>query len=267
MKRHVIFAHKLGIGHVLRSFICAPPAFPIAAFSGILPFLCSSNVFDGGIKPDVKDLIFHSRPRLCTFSYRNTPVKIARDAPVLKPIPVIKPFFGDRSCQHGPISFAVNPCLQLIAHLALGQIKVFGFPFFQICRTRDGGAWINQIGWIKLFGAIVALIPTCVFEAAVWTGALYVTIWEITAVRGGIHLFFSHLADQSSLRQPAREMLGQSMVLSAGGAAKVVKGQTKSRCNLGLYLMHFSAILCNWLTCLCRGELCRCSMFICGTEK
>ena len=57
-----------------------------------------------------------------------------------------------------------------IAHLALGQIKVVGFPFFQICRTRDG-----ERGLIKSVGSSclvqLSIDPHVLFEAAVWTGA------------------------------------------------------------------------------------------------
>ena len=89
MEGHIIFAHELRIGNILRAFIGAPPTLPVAAFAGILPFLRTGNIFDRRVKPDIEHFVFHAGPRLFAFTHWNAPIQIAGDAAILQAIAVI----------------------------------------------------------------------------------------------------------------------------------------------------------------------------------
>ena len=207
VKRHIVLAHELGIGHILGAFIRAPPAFPILACSRIYPFLRAGDIFDRGIEPDIEHFAFHAGPVLIAVLNRNAPVQIAGNAAVLQPIAIIEPFLCNRGGQYWPVGFAVDPVLQLAAHLALSQIKMFGIALLEIGRARNRRARIDQIGRIKLLGAIVALIAARAFKAAIGAGAFDIAVWQIAPVSGGIHLGFAHFTDQSGGGQTTCKML------------------------------------------------------------
>ena len=119
MERYVILAHELGIGHVIRAFVRAPPPFPIVAFARVDPFLGAGDIFDWGVEPDIENLALHPWPIGIALFHRDTPVQIARDATVLQSIPIVEPFFRNGCRQDGPIRFAVDPCLKPIFHRGL----------------------------------------------------------------------------------------------------------------------------------------------------
>ena len=137
MKRHVILAHELGISHILCALVGAPPALPIRiAFAiRIRPFLSTCNVFNRRVEPDVEHLALHARPILGAALHRHAPVQIARDAAILQTIAVMKPLLRDRGRQHRPIILAVDPLRELIFHLALAQVEMFGLAHFQVSRA------------------------------------------------------------------------------------------------------------------------------------
>ena len=134
MERHVIFAHKLEILHIIRALVGAPPAFPcgVRFTVGIGPFGGCGDVFDGRIEPDVEHFAFHAGPWMLAALHRHPPVQITGDAPVLQTVAVIQPFLGDGCGQDRPVGFAVDPCLQLIAQRTLAQVKMLGFTHFKI---------------------------------------------------------------------------------------------------------------------------------------
>ena len=105
---------------------------------------------------------------------------------------------------------------------------MLGFAHFQIGRTRNRRTRINQVGWVELFGAVFALIAARFVIAAIGAGALNVAIRQEPAVGNGEDLFFRHFADQPVIGQPPGEMLGQSMVLRAGGAAEMVESSFRN---------------------------------------
>ena len=92
MKGDVILAHELRVGDVVGTFVGAPPAFPITAFSGVDPFLAARDVFDGCVKPDIENLAFHAGPILIALLDGHAPIEVAGDAAVLQAITVVQPF-------------------------------------------------------------------------------------------------------------------------------------------------------------------------------
>ena len=97
VKRDIIFAHELDIAHIIRPFVRAPPPFPfgVVRTARIRPFLGTGNVLNGRVKPDVKHLVFHTRPRVRATFNRHTPIQIACDAAILQTVSVIQPLLGD----------------------------------------------------------------------------------------------------------------------------------------------------------------------------
>src|SRR6056297_3017055 len=130
-------ASPMPIGNAGGAPVGAPPAFPIGIGLAMRlgPFARAGDVFDGRVEPDVKDLAFHAGPVFLALLDRNAPVQIAGDAPVLQSVTIVEPFLGDRGGQDGPIGLAVDPVLQLAAHVGLAQVQVLGLAHFQIGRA------------------------------------------------------------------------------------------------------------------------------------
>ena len=125
----------------------------------------------------------------------------------------------------------------------------------------------DQVGWVELFGTVLALIATGFIIAAVGAGALNISIRQKTTVGNGINLFLGDFADQSVFVQFAGEVLGQPVVLRAGRPPEMVETQSEAARNLGLDGMHLGAIISNGLSGLCGGELGRGAMFVSGAQK
>ena len=61
-----------------------------------------------------------------------------------------------------------------------------------------------------------------------WTGALYKAIRKVAAVGGRIELYAFYLPDQAVVMQGFGKMLGQDVVLAAGGPTEPVEFQMES---------------------------------------
>ena len=95
MERNIVLAHELRIAHVLGARIGAPPALPVRTFACVYPFLRTGDVFDGRIKPDIKNLALHPGPVCVTAFDRHAPVQVTCDPTVAQSIPIVQPFFGN----------------------------------------------------------------------------------------------------------------------------------------------------------------------------
>ena len=95
---HVVLAHELDIADIVRALVSAPPSFPLSVLgpAPVRPLLGARNVLDRRIEPDIEDLAFHAGPGFVATHYRDAPVEIAGDAPILQTVAVIQPLPGDR---------------------------------------------------------------------------------------------------------------------------------------------------------------------------
>jgi len=75
---------------------------------------------------------------------------------------------------------------------------------------------LDQVGGIKLFCAVVALVATGALEAAIGAGAFDVPVWQEAAIGLGVDLLFGDLADQTHVVQAPGKGLGQVAVLGRG---------------------------------------------------
>ena len=133
--------------------------------------------------------------------------------------------------------------------------------------SGDGGIGIDQVGRVKLFGAIVALVAARAFKAAIGAGALDIAIRQKAAVGIGIHLFFSNFADQAQLCQAPGEMLGQTVVARRGRAPEMIKAHAESVRDPCLCLVQFGAVFRHRHTGLCGGKFCGGAMFVGGAKE
>ena len=269
MERHVVFAHELVIGHVRSTFVGAPPALPCRIIQTVRigPFGGAGDVFDGGIEPDVEHLALHPRPRLIAAHHRDAPMQIAGDAAILQPVAIVQPFLGDRGGQDRPVGLAVDPSLQLVLQRALHEVKVLGFPLFQIGGAGNRRARVDKVGRIQLLGAVVALVAARRFKPAVRAGAFDIAVGQEAAVVDRIDHLFGDFADQSVLSQLARKMLGQLVIALRGGSAEMVEGQAEALGNLGLNAVHFGAVFGHRLARLGRRQFGRGAVLIGRTDE
>ena len=249
MERHVVLAHKLGIAHVVGTFVSAPPAFPIAAFPGIDPFLGAGDIFDGGVEPDIKHLALHPRPIFVAAFDGDTPIKVAGDATVLQTVTVMQPFLGDGRGQHRPVGLAVDPLVQLVLHLRLAQEQVFGRAHLEVSGTGHGGSRVDQVFGVQLFGAVVTLVTAGVFEPAVGAGPFDIAVGQETTVSFGIDLTLLYFFDQPLIVQRTGEMLGQLLVLQAGRPSEMVERQPEPFGDACLNVMHLGTVFLDGFAC------------------
>ncbi len=160
--------------------------------------------------------------------HRHAPVKVAGDATVAQSVAVVQPFLGDRGGQDRPVGLAVDPFVQIVLQRGLAQVKVLGFADFQIGGPRDRAARLDQVGRVKLLGAVLALIATSLVVAAVRAGALDIAIRKEATIGDRIDLLFGDFLDQSVFRQLARKMLGQRAVLRRRRSPEMVERQAKA---------------------------------------
>ena len=83
----------------------------------------------------------------------------------------------------------------------------------------------------------------------------------------GIDLPFADFADQASLGQTSCEMLGQAVVLRAGGASEMIKAQAEALRDLGLHFMHLGAVIFDGFTRFGGGQFGGGAMLIRGAEE
>ena len=126
---------------------------------------------------------------------------------------------------------------------------------------------VDEIGGVQLFGAVVALIAARAVKPAVGAGALNIAIRQKAPVSVGIDLLFGHFADQAHLVQTPGKGLRQRMVLRAGGSAKVIKRQAKPIGDIGLDLMHLSAVVGNGLARFGSSKLRWCAVLVRCTKE
>src|ERR1044071_2808421 len=168
MKRHVVLSHELDVANVAGALVFAPPAFPIA----VVPFHRGADVFDGSIEPDVENLSFETGTDLALVSDRDSPFQIAGDAAILQSF--IEPLARNRRNEHRPVFPRIDPLAQSADHLRLLQEEVFRIAQFDVGRTGNGGARVDQVGWIENAGAVFALIAPGAFVPAMPAGADHV---------------------------------------------------------------------------------------------
>ena len=144
---------------------------------------------------------------------------------------------------------------------------MLGLAHFQIGGAGHGRARVDQVGRVQLLGAFLALVAAGTLIAAVGAGALDIAVGQETAVGVGVDLFLGHFADQACFGQLACEMLGQRVVLRAGGAAEMVERQGKALGDLRLDGVHLGTVFRHRLVRLGSGQFRRCAVLVGGAEE
>jgi hypothetical protein len=180
VERHVVLAHELDIAHIPGALVGAPPALPGIRIEALRlgPFGAAGDVFDGRVEPDIEDLAFHPRPVRVALPHRNAPVEVAGDAAVLQPVAVMQPFPGDRGGQHRPAGLPVDPRIEPLLHRRLAQVQVLRLAHLQIGGARDRAARVDQVGRVKLLGAVLALVAARMRIAAIRAGPLDIAVGQ-----------------------------------------------------------------------------------------
>jgi hypothetical protein len=84
---------------------------------------------------------------------------------------------------------------------ALAQVKVLGLPHFQVGAAADGRARVDQVGRVKLLGAVFALVAAGGFVAAVRAGAGDVAVGQEAVVVDGEDLLFADFSRSGRFRR------------------------------------------------------------------
>src|SRR5437870_921709 len=121
---------------------------------------------------------------------------------------------------------------------------------------------INQIGWIKDTGAILALIAPGSLIAAVLAGSDNVSIRQKAAIVDGIDLACYSFFEKTVLIELMVEVLGDLVVLGRVGPAERIKRKPKPFSELSLDSVHLRAILLDRESGLVGSEFCRGAVLI-----
>ena len=241
MEGHVVLAHHLHIAHVPRALVGAPPAFP--AFIGavrVAPLLGGGDVFDGGVEPDVEDLVLEPRPGQAAPGHRHAPGEVAGDAPVDQPL--VQVLVGDGPGQARPFGLGVHPGADLVLHLRMPLIEVARLAHLQVPRAGHRRIGFDQVDRIEQIAAVVALIAPGRGEAAMGAYPLDIAVGQEALVVDGIDHPVEALLDQAVVLQHLGEVLGQGPVLRRGGAAEPVPRQAERAAEVVLGAVPFLAI-------------------------
>ena len=235
----VVLAHELDVADILGPLVQTPPVAP--AVSGrIRPFLGRADIFDGGVEPDVEDLVLHARTREAVLGHRHAPGQVAGDAPVNQTL--VQMLVGDGFGQGLPAALAVDPGADFRLDLRLQQIEMARVAHLQVPRPRHRRIGIDQVGRIQQPPAVVALIPARADVAAMGARPLDIAVGQEPGVVDGVDHPIHPLLDQAVLLQRLGEMLGQAMVLRVRRPAEPVVAEPERLARRLLNLVLLVAI-------------------------
>ena len=90
------------------------------------------------------------------------------------------------------------------------------------------GNWVDQVNWVELVTAVIALVAAGAVSVANRAFALDVAVRQCAACRGRdspLHGFFNHVA---VVVQALKKLLGNGVVIACCGAGKHVVGQAQT---------------------------------------
>ena len=183
------------------------------------------------------------------------------------PSPSLSHFFAIEVVRIGQSVFEFDPVRQLLPQRRLAQVEVLRLAQLEVGRPRDGAARVDQVGRVKLLGAVLALVAARLVVAAVGAGALDVAVGQEAAVGGGIELPLGHFLDQPVVGQMPREMLREALVLRARRPPELVEAEPEAVRQLLLHLVHLRAVLGHRQTGLGGGEFGRGAVLVGGAEE
>ncbi len=210
MEGDIVLAHEFDVADVMGALVGPPPAFPVLAL-GVGPLAGGGDVFDGGVEPDVEDLVLEARPGLPAAGHRHAPGQVAGDAAVDQAL--VEVLVADGPGQMRPVRLAVEPGPDLALQLRLQQVEVAGLADLEVGGARYGRIGFDEIRRIQQPTAVVALVAPRGTIAAVWTRALDVTVRQEPLVFDRVDHPVDPLFDQAIILQDVGEVLGEQAVL------------------------------------------------------
>ena len=126
---------------------------------------------------------------------------------------------------------------------------------------------INQIGWIKDPGAVLALIAPGSLVTTILAGADNVSIRQEAAIIDGINLACYSFFEKAILVELMVKVLGDLVVLSRVRPAERIEREPKPFSELLLDSVHLRAILLDREPGLVGGEFCRGAVLIGRTNE
>src|SRR5436190_18885283 len=127
---------------------------------------------------------------------------------------------------------------------------------------------INQIGWIKDTGAVLALIASGSLIAAILAGSDHVSIGQKAAIVDGINLACYSFFEKAVLIELMVKVLSDLVVLRRVGPAERIERKSKPFSELSLDGVHLRAILLDREPGLVSSKFCRGAVLIgCANEQ
>src|ERR1700730_13924409 len=130
---------------------------------------------------------------------------------------------------------------------------MLGVAGFDVSRTGDGGAWIDQVGRIEHARAILALIAPGPVIAAMRAGADNVAIRQKAAVIDRVNLACDAFLEKTILIELMVEMLCDLVVLRRVRAAERIRGEAETVAEVLLQRVHPGAVFRDRQACLMSG--------------
>ena len=121
---------------------------------------------------------------------------------------------------------------------------------------------INQIGWIKDTGAVLALVASGSLIAAILAGSDHVSIGQKAAIVDGINLACNSFFEKAVLIELMVKVLGDLVVLGRVRPAERIERKSKPFSELPLDSVHLRAILRDRKSRFVGSKFCRSAVLI-----
>ena len=214
MKGDVVLADELEKLHVFRVF---PPRFPLRRQGRGYGY-----VADGGVEPDIEDLVF-----IALFRDRDSPLQVPGYGPFLEAVP--DPGVGHLNSIAGPETLdrsLGHPVLEFRKYGGKIEIEVMGLPHLGF-RAAGTAAGFYQVRRVKQFAAVFALISPGIIISAVGTGSPDKAIRQKALTARTVELFdaaFFYVALPVAAPEDGLDNIG---LFRGGSAAELVKGDVE----------------------------------------
>ena len=216
----VVLAHEV-VGLGVRVVPPGPPGVRVAAAPR--PLDRGGQVADHRVEPDVDPLVRPVPPAVQR--NRHAPVQVPGDGPGLQ---VIEQVEGELEHVRAPVTrLGLQPAAQHLGERGQVEEVVLGLGEDR-CLAVDPGLRVDQVGWVELVAAVVALVAARAGVAADRAGALDVAVGQ-GAAGGRRDRAERDLGEDVAVgQQPGEDLLGDRVVVERGGPGEQVVGHAQA---------------------------------------